>query len=117
MSTEHLEAEIPIFRCYYPARDGFAEIICRILGDFGFRLPYANRRNDIRNLMRAIRTRFPRGRDLDENFQLAVLSEPFYRNKGAYLIGKAINGADQIPFVIPVLNNERGGLYVDTLEV
>jgi isocitrate dehydrogenase kinase/phosphatase len=52
-----------------------------------------------------------------------VLSEPFFRNKAAYVIGKVINGAEQIPFVIPILNDRnradngevRGGLYVDTL--
>jgi isocitrate dehydrogenase kinase/phosphatase len=70
--------------------------------------------------MRAVRDRFPRRRALHQNFQLAVLSEPFYRNKAAYIIGKAINGADQIPFAIPILNDEAdadspGGLYVDTL--
>ena len=115
ISTEHLEAEIPIFRPYYPARDGFAQVICEILETPGFALPYRNRRRDIRNLMRAVREQFPANRALHQNFQLAVLTQPFYRNKAAYLIGKVINGADQIPFVIPVLNDERGGLYVDTL--
>jgi isocitrate dehydrogenase kinase/phosphatase len=115
MSTEHLESEVPSFRCYYPARDGFGQVICEILGSFGFRLPFRDRRTDVRNLMRAVRTRFPSGSDRYENFQLAVLSQAFYRNKGAHIIGKAINGADQIPFVIPVLNDEQGGLYVDTL--
>jgi isocitrate dehydrogenase kinase/phosphatase len=27
LSTEHLEAEVPIFRPYYPARDGFARVL------------------------------------------------------------------------------------------
>jgi len=115
MSTEHLESETPSFRCYYPVRDGFAQVVCDILSGFGFRLPFRNGRADVRNLTRAIRARFPRGRDRRENFQLAVLSQVFYRNKGAYIIGKAINGADQIPFVIPILNDEEGGLCVDTL--
>jgi isocitrate dehydrogenase kinase/phosphatase len=115
ISTEHLEAEIPIFRPYYPARDGFAQVICQILEAPGFGVPYRDRRRDIRNLMRAVREQFPANRALHQNFQLAVLTQPFYRNKAAYLIGKVINGADQIPFVIPVLNDEQGGLYVDAL--
>jgi len=69
----------------------------------------------VRNLTRTIQTRFPSGKDRRENFQLAVLSRAFYRNKGAYIIGKAINVADQIPFAIAVLNDGDGGLYVDTL--
>ena len=115
LSTEHLEAEVPTFRCYYPARDGFAAVICAILENLDFRVPYRDRRHDLRNILRAIRTRFPRGRSRDQNFQIAVLNATFYRNKGAYVIGKAINGADQIPFVIPVLNDTEGGLYCDTL--
>jgi len=115
ISTEHLESEVPSFRCYYPVRDGFAQVVCEILSGFGFRLPFRDARSDVRHLIRAMRVRFPSGRDRRENFQLAVLSQAFYRNKGAYIIGKAINGADRIPFVIPVLNDEDGGLYVDTL--
>ncbi len=115
LSTEHLEAEVPIFRPYYPGRHGFASVIDDILDDMDFAVPFLSRRWDIRNIMRAIRDRFPLNRARHQNFQLAVLSTPFFRNKGAYIVGKAINGAQQIPFVIPVLNDERGGLYVDAL--
>lgn len=115
ISTEYLESETPSFRCYYPTRDGSAQIVCEILSGFGFRLPFRTIRTDVRNLTRAIQTQFPSGRDRHGNFQLAVLSQAFYRNKGAYIIGKAINGADQIPFAIAVLNDGDGGLYVDTL--
>ena len=114
-STEHLEAENPIYRPYYPARDGFVRVFSRILDRLGFSLPFRDRRRDIRNLMQAVHDRFPPNRALAQNFQLAVLSEPFYRNKGAYIIGKVINGADQTPFAVPILNDERGGLYIDAL--
>jgi isocitrate dehydrogenase kinase/phosphatase len=115
VSTEHLEAEVPIFRCWYPDRDGFCQVICAILESFDFRLPFRQRRSDLCELLRAIRARFPARRHRHQNFQLVVLNTPFYRNKAAYIIGKAVNGADQIPFVMPVLNDEEGGLYVDAL--
>jgi isocitrate dehydrogenase kinase/phosphatase len=114
-STEHLEAENPIYRPYYPARDGFVRVFSRILNRLDFSLPFRDRRRDIRNLMQAVQDRFPPNRALAQNFQLAVLSEPFYRNKGAYIIGKVINGADQTPFAVPILNDEQGGLYIDAL--
>lgn len=117
LSTEHLEAEVPIFRPYYPARDGYARVLWNMLGDFEFSTPFRNRRRDVRHLMRALRGRFPTNRARFQNFQLAVLATPFFRNKAAYVIGKAINGADQIPFVIPILNDGNGQLYVDTLLV
>jgi isocitrate dehydrogenase kinase/phosphatase len=115
ISTEHLEAEVPIFRPYYPARDGFARVIARLLRDAGFKRRFRDLRRDIRCLLLSIRSRFPANRAIQQNFQIAVLCAPFFRNKGAYIIGKAINGADQIPFVIPILNDPEQGLYVDTL--
>ncbi|WP_295540125.1 bifunctional isocitrate dehydrogenase kinase/phosphatase [uncultured Thiohalocapsa sp.] len=115
LSTEHLEAEVPIFRPYYPDRHGFAAVIADVLRDMDFALPFRDRRRDVRNLMNAIRERFPANRARHQNFQLAVLSTPFFRNKAAYIIGKAINGAQQIPFAVPILNDEQGGLYVDAL--
>ncbi len=114
-STEHLEAENPIYRPYYPTRDGFVRVFSRVLDRLGFNLPFTNRHRDIRNLMVAVRDRFPPNRALAQNFQLAILSEPFFRNKGAYVIGKVINGADQTPFAVAILNDECGGLYVDAL--
>ena len=113
VSTEHIQSENPEFNCYYPAREGFYKVVGRILDHFD--LPFEDRRRDIRNLLKAIRDNFPSPEDRYQNFQLAVLSVPFYRNKAAYIIGKAVNGLDETPFVIPVLNNEHGGLYVDTL--
>ncbi|WP_295887044.1 bifunctional isocitrate dehydrogenase kinase/phosphatase [uncultured Thiohalocapsa sp.] len=115
LSTEHLEAEVPIFRPYYPDRHGFATVISDVLRDMDFARPFRDRRRDVRNLMDAIRERFPPNRARQQNFQIAVLSTPFFRNKAAYIIGKAINGAQQIPFAVPVLNDEQGGLYVDAL--
>jgi isocitrate dehydrogenase kinase/phosphatase len=44
-----------------------------------------------------------------------VLGSAFYRNKAAYIIGKAINGANEYPFAIPVLHDEDGKLFLDTI--
>jgi isocitrate dehydrogenase kinase/phosphatase len=44
-----------------------------------------------------------------------VLNSAFYRNKGAYVIGKAVNGAFEYPFAIPVLHSPEGKLYLDTV--
>ena len=49
------------------------------------------------------------------NFQFQVISTVFYRNKAAYIVGKCINADQEIPFAIPVLNDEQGFLYVDTI--
>jgi isocitrate dehydrogenase kinase/phosphatase len=46
-----------------------------------------------------------------------VLSSLFFRNKMAYVVGKAVNGTDEHPFVVPLLRNDDGSVYVDTLLV
>ena len=43
------------------------------------------------------------------NFQIQVLSSLFFRNKGAYIVGKIINGFTETPFALPILHGERGG--------
>ncbi len=110
-----MEADTPAYRSYYPARDGFYRVVGQILDDCDFGLSFADRRGDIRNMLRVVRGHFPPVALRHQNFQLAVLSTPFFRNKGAYVIGKAVNGSEEIPFVVPILNDERGGLYVDSL--
>ena len=47
---------------------------------------------------------------LRANFQIQVLSSLFFRNKGAYVVGKIINGFIETPFALPILHNERGQL-------
>jgi isocitrate dehydrogenase kinase/phosphatase len=43
-----------------------------------------------------------------------VLSSLFFRNKGAYLVGKIINGFNELPMCLPILHNESGQLVIDT---
>jgi isocitrate dehydrogenase kinase/phosphatase len=44
-----------------------------------------------------------------------VLSSLFYRNKGAYVVGKVINGFQEVPFALPILHNPAGQLVIDAL--
>ena len=46
--------------------------------------------------------------------RLEMLESVFYRNKGAYLIGKAIRAGQTVPVVIAMLNDARG-VHVDAV--
>ncbi|MEJ2441067.1 MAG: bifunctional isocitrate dehydrogenase kinase/phosphatase [Gammaproteobacteria bacterium] len=113
VSIDHIDAETPTYSSYYPDRDGMHGVVTRILDNFDFGLPFADRRLDLRNILRFIRQWGAAQHGV--NLHLAVLNYVFYRNKAAYLIGKLVNGEQETPFAIPILNNERGGLYVDTV--
>ena len=45
---------------------------------------------------------------------IEMLNPVFYRNKGAYLIGRIRDGADYVPLVLALLNTDRG-LVVDAV--
>lgn len=115
LSIEYLEGDIPTYYSSYPTREGLVSSVEKILRCFTFNVPFEDLDRDVVRLVEAIKQRSLTRIEFRQHFQLQVLSKPFYRNKGAYIVGRAINGPDTIPFVIPLLNNEHGGIYVDAL--
>ncbi|WP_339934296.1 bifunctional isocitrate dehydrogenase kinase/phosphatase [Vreelandella glaciei] len=45
----------------------------------------------------------------DDDTEIELLNSVFYRNKGAYLVGRIIGGGEQVPLVLPVLHGEGFG--------
>ena len=115
VSTERIEGEGPPFRSYYPTQDGWRVTLSRILDSIDLGLPLENKRRDMINIIRAIRGLRWRSNYLARHFQLQILNTVFYRNKAAYIVGRAVNGADVYPMILPVLRNDRGEIYIDAL--
>ena len=116
VSTEYIEVERPTYQALYPAKLGLRTTIQRILQQCGLNLPFEDLQRDVRHITKALCAGLEKEfRRAQLNFQLQVIDALFYRNKAAYLVGRAINGQNNIPFTIPILNNEQGGVYVDAL--
>ncbi len=115
VSTEHIEADPPSYRSYYPGKYGLRRTLARMLRDIGLERPFADIERDLRCVLRMWRRILPRPLHLEANHQIQILSSLFYRNKGAYIVGKMINGNLDYPFVIPVLHDEEGRLFLDTV--
>ncbi|HUQ76854.1 MAG TPA: bifunctional isocitrate dehydrogenase kinase/phosphatase [Burkholderiales bacterium] len=115
VATEHLEGESPTFRCYYPLREGLRKTLRVIAQSFDLANPWEDAERDLRNIIRALRRQFPRPARAHPDLQIQVIGSPFFRNKGAYVIGRIINGHQEVPFAVPILQNEKGELYVDAL--
>lgn len=115
VATEHLEGERPTYVCYYPLRDGLRKTLKAIAASFDLRNRWEDPQRDLRNVVRALRTHFPRPARAAPDLQIQVIRTLFFRNKGAYAVGRIINGSREVPFAVPILQNERGELYVDTL--
>ncbi|MFP5393932.1 MAG: bifunctional isocitrate dehydrogenase kinase/phosphatase, partial [Gammaproteobacteria bacterium] len=116
VSTEYLETDEPrpTYRVYYPAIDGLHFALKRIVTNFQLDCKFANLERDIHLVearMRAMLGEAP----LEPNHQIQVLSSLFFRNKGAYIVGKGINGGREYPFVVPILHNRHGELFLDTV--
>ena len=115
-ATDYLDGDPPSYRAYYPARDGLEPVLRRLIVDVGLACPYVDIDRDIRLVMRAMMEYAPTefGSPAIDS-QVHVLRTLFFRNKGAYLIGRYLNDGEITPFAIPILQDSRGRLYLDTV--
>ena len=115
MAVEYIDSYPPVYSSYYPRDEGMRRTIRRIIEDFDWERPFEDLDRDVGSVLRAVRD-FLRGWPaMEVNSQIQVLYAAFYRNKTAYIIGKAINGYQEYPFAIAVRHNAAGMLYVDTI--
>jgi isocitrate dehydrogenase kinase/phosphatase len=116
ISTEYIESDPPSYRSYYPGSSSLRSVLRRIVADFGWQRPFAGLARDLANVVRAVHEHFAaRWPQAEASYQIQVLSSAFYRNKSAYIFGKVINGSQIYPFAVPVLQDEQGRLYLDTV--
>ncbi|MGV3678982.1 MAG: bifunctional isocitrate dehydrogenase kinase/phosphatase [Acidovorax sp.] len=116
VSTEYIENEEPAarptYRAYYPTRETLQATLTRIIDNFQLQGSFADLPRDTGYVLRAMQGRLDKVR-LRTNFQIQVLASLFFRNKGAYVVGKIINGFHEVPFALPILHDEAGKLTID----
>ncbi len=116
ISTEYIEDDapgaLPTYRAYYPNKDNLTQTWSRIVTNFQLHGEFEDLPRDIEHVVQAMLSELggfrPRA-----NFQIQVLASLFYRNKGAYLVGKIINGFNETPLALPILRNEQGQFVID----
>jgi isocitrate dehydrogenase kinase/phosphatase len=121
VSTEFIEneepASLPTYRAYYPTKATLHETFVRIVDNFQLDREFEDLKRDVSDVIDAVNVELGEYR-MRANFQVQVLSSLFYRNKGAYLVGKIINGFNETPFALPILHDREGGaskLVIDTV--
>jgi isocitrate dehydrogenase kinase/phosphatase len=123
VATDYMDSDPPSIRSYYPTATGLRTTLRQILIDLGLAAPFVDAERDLRRVTQAIcdahrsgapnalvRPFYP-----DPDCQIQVLSNLFFRNKGAYLIGRFINGTRATPLAVPLLRDDRGRIYIDTV--
>ena len=111
VSTEYIEdgepEARPTYRAYYPASAAMPALIQQMVQDFDLRLPFEDLPRDAALVAQAL-TRVLGEVKLRANFQVQVLTNLFFRNKGAYIVGKLINGFTEFAFALPILHVRPG---------
>ncbi|MBA4328411.1 MAG: bifunctional isocitrate dehydrogenase kinase/phosphatase [Polaromonas sp.] len=109
VSTEYIEndepAARPTYRAYYPQRDTLQQNLVAMVRDFDLRLEFEDLARDVAHVVDELGARIGEVK-LRANFQIQVLSSLFFRNKGAYIVGKLINGFNELPFALPLLHSQ-----------
>ena len=121
VSTEYIEndepASKPTYRAYYPTRESLRETLIRVVDNFQLQCPFEDLPRDIDAVLASMQSELKLPLTewrLRANFQIQVLSSLFFRNKGAYLVGKIINGFNELPMCLPILHNDADQLVIDT---
>ena len=119
VATDYMDSDPPSYRSYYPAA-GLRRTLRQIIIDVGLACRWEDVERDLRFIVRAVceahrsGEAFRRPWNLEPDCQIQILSSLFFRNKGAYIVGRVINGTRITPLAVPILRNARGQLYLDT---
>ncbi|MFN3861248.1 MAG: bifunctional isocitrate dehydrogenase kinase/phosphatase [Roseateles sp.] len=116
ISTEYIEdnspGALPTYRAYYPTPATLRETVARVITNFQLDGEFVDLPRDVDRVLAALTQQLGDIR-WRPNFQLQVLSSLFFRNKGAYVVGKIINGFSELPFALPILRRDDGRFFID----
>ncbi|HET6984278.1 MAG TPA: bifunctional isocitrate dehydrogenase kinase/phosphatase [Myxococcaceae bacterium] len=116
VATEFIETDGVTWKSWYPTRENLLSTFRALATGLGLSVPFEDLRRDLRKVLIALREHLPGQRTRELNFQVQVLSSLFFRDMGAYVVGRLLNGNQQTPFVACLRHSPSGrGLYVDAL--
>jgi len=113
LSTEHLSGTTPSYRSYYPPTQGLRRCLLEMLTSFNIDIQFQDLRRDIRRIEASIKAHRAKTWKAHPNHQLQVLSSLFFRNKGAYIVCRLVNGDRKQALVLPLLKDEQQKVFVD----
>lgn len=112
-SYREFRSLLPIFHTIFLS-EPYELPLRQLFNFYAFDAPFEDLDRDIGYIAAAIRQDLIREATAGRPVRLEMLRAIFFRNKGAYLVGR-IYLADRIhPFVLPLLHQEQG-IYTDTL--
>ncbi|MEL6732525.1 MAG: bifunctional isocitrate dehydrogenase kinase/phosphatase [Bacteroidota bacterium] len=103
----------PIYRTYWFSED-IKQTFSQILHDYQLAVPFENLDRDLMAIEARFKQEVLNHAQTTEHVRIETLKSIFYRNKGAYIVGRIHINGQHTPLIIPLLHEENG-LKVDTL--
>ncbi|CDF85367.1 Isocitrate dehydrogenase kinase/phosphatase [Pseudomonas knackmussii B13] len=107
-------ARDPHTRIYRP-QGHLRKTLEQILVDYRFNVPYEDAEGDLARLETLLHSNLPDWVCKDPELTLELIGSVFYRNKGAYLVGRLFTPDEQWPLVFPLIHREGQGIRFDTV--
>jgi isocitrate dehydrogenase kinase/phosphatase len=115
MAIDFLDMEDPAYTSYYPDDTNLKCCFFDILDSFNLSNSWEDIDRDLELIVENFEPALNTGTKPSPHRQIQVVSSLFFRNKAAYIVGRALVGHDRLPFVIPLLLTENLELVVDTI--
>lgn len=106
-------ARAPHTRSYRP-QGQLRKALQQVFADYRFQVPYEDAEGDLARLDALLRSNLPDWVCKDPELTLELIGSVFYRNKGAYLVGRLFTPDEQWPLVFPLIHREGRGIRFDT---
>ncbi|KAF1071932.1 MAG: Isocitrate dehydrogenase kinase/phosphatase [Pseudomonas citronellolis] len=104
----------PHTRSYQP-NGKLLEVLHKVAEDYRFAAPFENAEHDLERLESLLRASLPDWVCKDPTLCLELIGSVFYRNKGAYLVGRLYTPDEQWPLVFPLIHRDGKGIQFDTV--
>ena len=115
MAIDFLDMEDPAYTGYYPDDTDLKSCFSDILNSFKLNNAWQDIDRDLELIVENFEPGLDTGTRPAPHRQIQVVSSLFFRNKAAYIVGRALVGHDRLPFVIPLLLTENLELVIDTI--
>ncbi len=86
-----------------------------ILQEYAFNTAWADFERDCQLMVTCLEQGLPEWAQRDHGLTVELIQSVFYRNKGAYLVGRVLSQGEKWPFVLALVHQEDTGISVDTL--
>ncbi len=114
-AIDYLDMDDPAYTGYYPDEAGARAVFEEILRSFGLTRPWQNLSRDLDLVTENFESMMQGQATPQPHRQLHVATSLFYRNKAAYVVGRALVGVDIQPFVLSILMDQQRRLYIDAM--